>query len=136
VSSLSFLGIYKLIDMDTILKELAVNGIYAIINHNNTSNKEYYIDGFYKSGLIKLVEIEGKIFAHSRYNTKTEILSIKDLIHLNFLWWKYSKDLFYGWALPNCIWLTLLIKEGLIDASVINKYPEYAIERIKETQCL
>jgi len=107
--------------MDLLLSELAVNGIYAIIKLNDkTNHKEFYIDGFYKSGLIRLDKIGGKIFAYSRYNTKTEIKSLKDLILLNYLWWEYSKNMFFGWALPNCFWLPLLRKEGLIDASVMN----------------
>jgi len=74
------------------------------------------VDGFYKSGTVFLLPKTDKTFtAISRYDERTDIAFIEDLVALNYQWWEYSKDRgFDGWLSPNDWWLPLLEKGGYV----------------------
>ena len=101
--------------MNKIIEELLKKGVPVEMIHNKDTDKtEFVLDGFYKSGEIRLIEKEEKLYAHARYNEVTEINSLFDLVNLNYDWWKYSEDRFDGWINPDPTWLPLLLEFGLV----------------------
>lgn len=54
----------------------------------------YTIDGFYKSDGVSIETEDGKLIATARYNEKTEINKLEDIVALNYEWWEYSRDKF------------------------------------------
>ena len=105
--------------MNQIIKDLLESGISVRMDFNKeTKQVEYVVDGFYKSGEIKIIETEGKLTAHARYNEVTEIDSLDDIIELNYIWWDSSKDRFEGWKTPDARWLPLLLKKGWVTEEV------------------
>ena len=76
------------------------------MEYSKTSKQiEYIVDGFYKSGTIKLIENEDELTAVARYDEQSEIDSLYDLVSLNHEWWIRSKDRFDGWKEPDLSWL-------------------------------
>jgi hypothetical protein len=76
----------------------------------------FEVDGFYKSGTVFLLPTSDRTFtAISRYNERTDIAFIEDLVALNYEWWDRSKDRgFDGWKSPDCRWMALLEKGGYV----------------------
>lgn len=75
----------------------------------------YEIEGFYKSGIIKLTENnDGSLTAHCRYDEKREIESYTDLLELNYDWWQRSRNRYDGWKAPQYGWDKLLIEAGMV----------------------
>ena len=56
--------------------------------------------------------------AHARYNEKTDIESLDDLVHLNYTWWQNYKDRYEGWQNPEQDWIPLMEKLNLIQKEV------------------
>lgn len=94
-------------DIDPTIADIIRLGIPVMCNYVEGRGFVYEVDGFYKSGTISIERKKGKLIANSRYDEKTEITSPKDLVVLNHVWWKRSKDRFDGWAEPGSIWKTL-----------------------------
>lgn len=67
----------------------------------------YTIDGFYKSGSIKLKVVDGELIATARYDEKTTIKEPKDIVRLNLEWFNFSRDRLYEWRKPKELWLGL-----------------------------
>lgn len=81
------------------------------------------IEGFYKSGEIYLTpRKEGGFIAVSRYAETHDIESFDDLVHLNYEWWKRSKDRFDGWSNPDKNWAADFERLGLVEKKVETKY--------------
>jgi len=113
------------IRINNIVNELIENNISVSIEYDQSINKLVYIlKGFYKSDTIKLIETDDKLIAHARYEEETLIESLRDIVELNYRWWKSSKDRFEGWANPDSQWLPLLLKYGFIkeEIKVIKTY--------------
>lgn len=112
--------------MNQIIKDLLKSGIKVTMEHNPESNSiEYIIDGFYKSGSVRLMECgdeEATMVAISRYEERTYIDSVQDIIQLNYDWWQRSKDRFDGWINPDPSWLPLLLKAGLVKEKTVKQY--------------
>lgn len=101
--------------MNAIVLGLLKNNIAVALNYNHeTSEIEYTIDGFYKSGTVLLIDKGEKLIAISRYNEQTDIFDLIDLVQLNYSWWNTSKDRFSGWRHPDPKWIPLLEKYGFI----------------------
>ena len=101
-----------------------------LLNELLEANFEYsvskagvYLEGFYKSSGITLVydDVEQNWVATARYNEKTVVNTLDDLVHLNYQWWQYSKDRYEGWANPEEEWLPLMVKLGLVTVKTETK---------------
>jgi len=92
-------------------KMLIDNGIKADISHDVLKMKNYIkVFNFYKSDTVEIYEEEGSFIAHSRYDIKTPINSIEDLVQLNYQWWQSSKAKLEDWETPSPEWETLYKK--------------------------
>lgn len=98
------------------LKEILKHNIPVSIEYDYLLDRfEYIIEGFYKSGSIRIYEDCDYMLATSRYNQLDEIENIEDLVKLNYRWWKNSQDRYEGWKNPDFRWIPLLEKYGLIE---------------------
>lgn len=101
--------------MNKIIEQVLENEIPVTLRMNRITHKvEYIIEGFYKSDTVKLTEEADHLLAIARYDERTEIYSLYDLVKLNYRWWNFSKDRFNDWASPCVYWIPLWIKAGLI----------------------
>lgn len=75
-----------------------------------------YLEGFYKSSGVTLNydDVAQQWVATARYNEKTVVDTLDDLVHLNYQWWQFSKNRYEGWANPEENWLPLMVKLGLV----------------------
>ena len=80
------------------------------------SNLVYTISGFYKSGTAKIIESNGELVAHTRYDQIDSIESFSELVDLNYSWWKQSCP--ETWPNPSNEWVELLLDEKLITKKV------------------
>lgn len=79
------------------------------------------IDGFYKSGTIRLVVNErDELIAHSRYQQEDTIETFEDLVHLNYEWWQQSKNRSSHWKKPETEWGDFMAEIGLVKKRVEN----------------
>lgn len=103
--------------MNDIIVEIVKAGIPVSVEWDRVNNYGicYLVDGFYKSGNVKLVETEGQLIARSRYGQIDHIETFRSIVFLNYQWWLDSRDRFDGWKRPDSRWLPLLIQEGLIE---------------------
>jgi hypothetical protein len=86
------------------------------------SNGDYKIEGFYKSDAIILKpDCYGTMWAHSRYEETCQIFDFKDLVELNYEWWKRSKDRADTWQTPDPLWQKWLIEFGFVKVTTITK---------------
>lgn len=76
----------------------------------------YEIPGFYKSGTVNLIFNKDECIAEARYQEKTHIRNLDDLIHLNYEWWDRSKDRYEGWKEPHSAFAAHFIRLGLAQA--------------------
>lgn len=73
------------------------------------------LDGFYKSGTVKLEPKEdGTFIAHTRYNQTDDIGDFDDLVKLNYEWWQKSKDRSEHWLEPEADWKNEMIRLQLL----------------------
>lgn len=102
--------------MNKIIEEILKEGISVLMEHNIEFDRtEYIIHGFYKSGTVKLIECEdAALQAIARYDQKTYVNSVRDIVELNYDWWQKSKDRFDGWKEPDPFWIKLLLKYDFI----------------------
>ena len=105
--------------INNIIKELLKHKINVEIEINPINeNLIYKINGFYKSGLIQLEEINGELIATARYNEKTDINELRDLVYLNYKWWNLSKERYDGWKNPDQNWISLLEEYNFITKKI------------------
>lgn len=107
--------------MNKIIEELIKNGIPVTCEYNSkTEQIEYVVNGFYKSGEIRLIDDKnnGSLSSYGRYNEIRVIFELRDIVELNYDWWQYSKDRFDGWKNPDGKWIPLLEKFELITKKV------------------
>ena len=105
--------------MHPFVDEILRKGIGVKLEYNAIKERnEYIIDGFYKSGTIKLIERVGygdnAFLAESRYDQIDFINTFNDLVYLNYEWWMDSRERYEGWADPDPQWLPHLIGANLI----------------------
>lgn len=106
--------------MNQIIDQLVRTGISVVVSFNKEEDRiEYIVDGFYKSGTIKLIDEgdgndENFLTAIARYDERTTISSVRDLVKLNYDWWQSSRDRFDGWKDPNIMWIPLLLDYSFI----------------------
>ena len=82
-------------DVSDLIYDLFSNGILVRSEYNVQAEKpEFVIGGFYKSGDVRLIEDNGKLIAHARYDEKTEISSLRDIVELNYNWWTTYRALY------------------------------------------
>lgn len=80
----------------------------------------FVVEGFYKSGNIEIkCRNESDWYAVARYQEKTDIETVEDIVGLNHAWWYISKERYDGWSQPDSRWLPLLVKYGYVTAKVI-----------------
>lgn len=102
--------------LTNIVKEILSHNINISLNYDKEIDELIYeVDGFYKSGTVKLKIVEGEIIAKSRYDQNDVIEDLEDLIRLNYRWWKNSCDRYDGWKNPDFRWIQLLKTYGLIE---------------------
>jgi hypothetical protein len=102
-----------------ILKEISKYIINIEMQYDENYDRcEYLIDGFYKSGTVRLYKHENTILVESRYQQIDEIEDIEDLVRLNYRWWINSRDRYDGWKNPDSRWIPLLEKYNLIQREV------------------
>ena len=78
----------------------------------------YYLEGFYKSGGVRLRrDPEGYVFT-DRYTTKL-IEGIEDLSYEHLRWWDASKERYEGWQQPEELWIPLLLEFNCIVAEEV-----------------
>ena len=88
----------------------------------------WHVHGFYKSGHITLTPTvndmgpESMYTATARYDERTSICSLHDLVGLNFDWWQRSKDRAPSWEQPDAMWVDLLVKEGFVEKQTVVQY--------------
>lgn len=100
-------------------KMLIENGIKADISHDLLKMKNYIkVFNFYKSDTVEIYEEDGDFIAYSRYDTKTPINSIEDLVKLNYQWWQSSKDKLEDWETPSPEWKRLYDKYQISNSIV------------------
>lgn len=99
-----------------IIQELLESGLNVLLSYDKDKNQhKYEVSGFYKSGTVILtIESDTTLLATARYNEKTVINNLTDIVQLNYDWWLHSKERFSGWSHPDESWITLLTKQGLI----------------------
>ena len=103
--------------MNEIILELIKRGISVTTEFDKTIDKVVYtVNGFYKSGTVKLIEEPDGLYVHQRYDQVDKVESCREIVSLNFYWWNHSKDRFDGWKDPDPRWLPLLIDEGCVEA--------------------
>ncbi len=109
--------------MHPIIKELIESGISVRGEFDVETDKKYFIiDGFYKSGTVKLTESETGFILESRYNSTDDIKCVCDIVKWNYYWWKASKDRCESWKSPDAKWMPLLLKYGFIEEVVNVEY--------------
>lgn len=96
-------------DNEAILKVveiLAKAGIGTSIRMNSDGRLvAFFDDGFYKSdGMARLEPENGDVYLCARYNEKTKITSLDDVVSVSHDWYEHSKDRFDGWATPPAHW--------------------------------
>lgn len=95
-----------------IFGQLISSGIsFTVFQDRSNLRTVYRIEGFYKSGFCDLQEIDGKLFAYTRYDQSDVIESMEDLIRLNYDWWQNSK--WKGWTEPEAGWGEMFVAQGL-----------------------
>lgn len=106
-------------------KGFCFSGVYLL----ETGEIAYELQGFYKSGTIKLYQDDNYIYALARYNEITELSATNpfdSLVDLNYEWWQKSKNKWSGWEKPEQIWTKYLLEKGLIkeEKHTITTYEE------------
>lgn len=87
---------------------LAHKGISTSVESHNGALGATFNDGFYKSdGCASLCVIDGHLFLCARYDSKTPINGIEDIVRCSMGWYEYSRDRFDGWATPPAHWAAL-----------------------------
>lgn len=106
--------------MNPLIKELVIRKISVKpVFYGEDFTIAYEVDGFYKSGTVKLVENpDGTFVAHARYNETTTIDTLLDLACLNHNWWCNSRDRFEGWKNPDSAWIETLKEFNLIKEEI------------------
>ena len=100
------------------LGQLATSGISVSL----VSENEFEVDGFYKSGNVK-VNIDNMTIT-SRYNQINSFSNepnnlIEKLTDLNHEWWASSQHRHDSWNSPNSNWIPFLTKQGFIEEEII-----------------
>jgi hypothetical protein len=97
------------------IQELLEAGVNVALTKDS-----FIVDGFYKSGSVEITCFgESNWCAVARYQQKTDIEDIKDIVALNYEWWQNSKERFEGWSQPDSRWVDLLLKYEYITAEVV-----------------
>lgn len=107
--------------LEKLIRELIEKGFFfSGVRVLETGELAYELQGFYKSGDIKLFERNGSLFAMARYDELTELSEnepFDSLISLNYQWWQSSKDRWGGWKNPEEKWLKYFLEKGLVKES-------------------
>lgn len=112
--------IFELLDAD-----IPVSLQLEVVGHR--AHIMYIVDGFYKSGTIKIrelmsTEVEadtlgGPLYrTYARYDERIDISSLEELTRINAAWWQRSRDRADGWKQPSEKWIPLLERFGFIKA--------------------
>lgn len=114
-------------NFEKLIRELLEKGFSITeVSILETGELAYGLDGFYKSGSVKLYENRNCICALARYNEVTNLDDYENhfdaLVDLNYRWWKSSKERFDGWSSPDPKWLPYLLEKGLIKQKTITVY--------------
>jgi hypothetical protein len=108
--------------LENLIKELLFKKFTIIdVALNEDSELVYHLNGFYKSGSIRLQYKGGSIIATSRYDEETildEDNPFRSLVFLNYQWWQKSKDRFDGWESPDSKWLPYFLNYGLVKEKI------------------
>ena len=107
--------------LEKLIRELLEKGFYfSGVCLLKTGELAYELQGFYKSGDVKLFQKDGSIFALTRYDELTELSEepFHSLISLNYNWWQRSKNRWNGWENPEEKWLKYFLEQGLVKENI------------------
>jgi hypothetical protein len=101
--------------IEEIINELLDNNI-EITMKKSGDNIRYHLPGFYKSsGSVYLVEENGHVYCYQRYDKKTPIGDMIDVLYVNRLWWNITKERNPGYIIEiDEEWKELLVKHGVV----------------------
>ena len=102
-------------------KEFVLSGVSLL----KTGELAYELQGFYKSGDVKLFEREDFIYALARYEELTQLSEsnpFDSLVELNYEWWQKSKSRWVGWETPEEKWLVYFLEKGLVKEKILRIY--------------
>ena len=87
---------------------LAHEGIPTTVSKQGNMLIASFVDGFYKSDGLAFLKVEnGRLYLCARYNDKTEIHGIDDVIRCSREWHEHSKDRLQAWKAPPAHWAAL-----------------------------
>lgn len=106
--------------MPDFIKEINSKGVHIQISTSANNDMVLEIDGFYKYGPI-ILEImpNDNIFAIDKKNQRTQIKTFKDLVQLNYEYWRKSGNKTNGYITPNRPWIDEFIQMKLVKRQVI-----------------
>lgn len=90
---------------------LAKEGISTNLTHGDHGLVAWFEDGFYKSDGMARLQVDGdRLVLHARYEEKTQINGLEDIVQCSKSWHEYSHDKFDGWREPPAHWARLYEK--------------------------
>lgn len=102
-------------NIEEIINELLDNNIEVTMKKSD-DNIRYYLPGFYKSsGFVYLVEENSHVYCYQRYDEKTPIGDMIDVLYVNRRWWTITKERNPGSIIEiDEEWKKLLVKHGVV----------------------
>jgi len=87
---------------------LTKEGVDMRLSHGKNGLVAWFENGFYKSdGVTKLQIEDGRLYLFARYEEKTAITSIDDIIRCSVRWYIFSCDRHSSWRTPPDNWKRL-----------------------------
>jgi len=121
------------VDYSSIMLQASAMGAEVTVHHvteyddflgKQQMATEYAIDGFYKSGEVRLYQkMGGKLLCLSRYDNAHDVDTLEDLVLVNFQWWLWSKSKHLSWNQPDPVWLPKMIEMGLVVVAGVQTNP-------------
>lgn len=113
-------------ELEKLIRDLLEKGFtISGVTLSENGDLQFELQGFYKSGSVKIYADSNYIYALARYNEITELNytnPFDSLVNLNYEWWQKSKSRYEGWSQPNSDWLPYLIEKGLVTEKTITTY--------------
>ena len=100
--------------MNELILDILDKGFILEVKKDKDMSIVFIMKGFYKSGEITLREVNGDIYAISRYSQEDYIPDFESLVRLNHYWWLASKERHDSWKIPDIVWLPFYIEYGIV----------------------
>lgn len=109
--------------MEKLIEDIVKNNIPVTIKYAPQNASYYYeIEGFYKSGSVKLYKNLDKWECTARYDEVTIVENFDDLVYINYDWWYKSRNSLEGWQEPHTYWKQHLIDKKLITVETHTRF--------------